>query len=287
MRKVMMAALFLTGHAFAQTIPNAGFETWASAGPFLAPTGWGVTPGVKQSTDAHSGSYALLCEVDTATNPMTSVLDTVPGIAYTGAQSMTPPMPGNNVGGFALASVPDSLTGFYKFQSSASDTFLITVSLYTWDTAMGARRITGSATFTSSTSDSAYFRFSVPITDSGTSYIPDSAIIIIAASNPRGKAHLGTQLLVDDLAFTMATTAVPQSAPKKEAITAFPNPFCNRIDVDAHGKAVRSMMLKNTAGQTLATTTTTTIDATLLPSGTYFVVVEDVDGITYSAEVLK
>ena len=286
MRKLMMAALFLTGHAFAQTIPNAGFETWASAGPFLAPTGWGVTPGVKQSTDAHSGSYALLCEVDTATNPMTSVLDTVPGIAYTGAQSMAPPMPGNDVGGFALASVPDSLTGFYKFQSSASDTFLITVSLYTWDTAMGARRITGSATFTSSTSDSAYARFSVPVTDSGTS-TPDSAIIIIAAANPHGKAHLGTQLLVDDLAFTMATTAVPRIAQKTEGITVFPNPFGDRINIDAHGKEVKNMILLSMTGQTLATTTDTTIDTTLLPAGTYFVVVEDVDGGTYTDEVVK
>ena len=286
MKRLLLALLLINTAAFSQSIPNAGFETWSASGPFLAPNGWGVSPGVKQSTDAHSGSYAMLCVVDTATNPMTSALDTLPGIAYTGAQSMTPPTPGSNVGGFAITSVPDSLTGYFKFRSPGNDTLLITASLYKWDAAAGSRHITGTATFTSSITDTAYSRFSVPLVDTSAS-LPDSAIIIIAAANPQGKGHLGTSLWVDDLAFTMTTTTLAQVVNITSQPILYPNPFTHQINLETHGTPIKHITLFNMAGQTVRSTTATTINTSLLQAGSYFVEMEDADGNRYTEKVVK
>src|SRR5262249_20573161 len=92
MKKLLfIACLLLSGNAFCQSIPNSSFETWATSGPFFAPTSWAVSPGVKQSGQAHSGSWAIQCTVDTFTNPFTSSLDTAAGTAYSGAMLMGPP----------------------------------------------------------------------------------------------------------------------------------------------------------------------------------------------------
>ena len=207
MKKILLfAALCISAPLFAQTIPNNGFETWAAAGPFMAPTGWAVSPGVRQSNQAHSGSWAVQCTVDTITNPATSTLDTVVGNVYSGAMTMGPPVPGTNLNGYAFTSRPDSITGFYKYHAMGPDTMIITVTLSKWNTATNFRDIVGKAVFVNGINDSVYKRFSTPL-QYGSALAPDTCVIQITAANPQAPKHMGTSAWADDLAFTNHSTA--------------------------------------------------------------------------------
>jgi len=282
---VLFTILFITTHAFAQTIPNPGFETWATSGPFLAPSGWGISPNVLQSTQAHSGSYALQCVVDTFTNPMTATLDTIPGVAYTGAQSMMPPGPGSTIGGYAFTGAPDSLTGYYKFQTLATDSFTISVILYYWDSSAGNRTIVGQSMFSSGRKDSLYSRFSMPVNYSS-STAADSALITIMSANPQSGAHLGTSLWVDDLAFISNTTAVTTIVNPGTTAKIFPNPFSDQLSV-LQNAGIKYVTLTNILGQEVLRGTTETLNTSGLTDGIYFITITSADGSVTTQKVIK
>ncbi len=289
MKKVLLSfVILISTQAIGQTIPNAGFETWVASGPFLAPDGWAVSPGVIKSTDAHSGSYALQCKLDTFTNPSTSVLDTITATAYTGAQTMGPPVPGSNIGGYAFTSRPDSLTGYYKYQKAPNDSFRISVLLCKKNTVTGGRDTIASALFTSGTAISTYTRFSMPL-----QYVraltPDTAVIQVLTANPQAPKHLGTSIWVDDLAFVTNPPAGVDNL--TEVITKpliYPNPFCDVLAVTpGSNAAILSMVLSNSVGSIIAHTKDKTLNTSDLPCGVYFVTILTDDGIKDTFKVIK
>ncbi len=289
MKKLLfIAALVVANNSFAQTIPNAGFETWAVAGPFNAPTGWAVSPGVRQSSEAHSGSWALQCTVDTFTNPFTSTLDTVAGIAYSGAMVMGPPSPGANLPGYAFTARPDSLTGFYKYHAFGLDTCSVMVQLSKWNSATSTRTSIATARFSSSINDSLYRRFSTNLVYTDTA-APDTCVIIItaAAGGPAPK-HMGTSVWADDLAFANRNTTGVTPLLTSNNFSVYPNPFTHTLNLNEAGniKAER-MQLTNLLGQVVLQTTTKTLNTGGLANGTYILQVLASDGSVASQKVVK
>ena len=278
----MAAALLLTTHAWAQ-IPEPGFETWSAAGPFLAPNGWGVSPGVTRSPDAYAGSWALQCKVDTFTNPFTSTLDTVAGTAYTGAMLTTPPAPGSLFGGFGFTGLPDSLTGYYKFQGAPGDSMLITAYASYWDTTTHSRQVLTQAMFTTGVTTATYQRFSVPFATFAFTHLPDTAFVQVSAANPQLPYHMGTSAWVDALNISLIPDAVNNV--QAAGFRIYPNPFANKITIE--GSNVTKATLFNILGQQVAESHTGTIDATNLPAGRYIVRLHATDGSVTTQQLIK
>jgi len=166
-------------------IPNQGFENWTGT----EPDGW-VTSNVSlvsvfpvtQTTDAHSGSYALRGDVIpfpfTAT-PYSPIIQTGPGAR-----------------GFAVSVRHAMVTGYYKFFPTGGDRLGLNFGMKSGGNfiAIGAQAIT--AVTSSWTQFAVTFNYSSPA-------IPDTCILQISIVGPitGNDYHIGSYFLVDDLAF--------------------------------------------------------------------------------------
>ncbi len=288
MKKLLLfAALFCAQQAICQTIPNNSFETWATAGPFFSPSGWAGGPGVKQSNQPHTGSWALQCSVDTITNPSTSTLDTVAGSTYSGAMTMGPPVPGAPLPGFATTSRPDSLTGFFKYHALGTDTCTIVATLSRWNTTSHVRETVGFALFTNGINDSVYKRFSVPLTYLLTA-TPDTCVVQVMCANQQAPKHMGTTVWVDDLAFANHSTVEVNTINTGNAAMVYPNPFSSILNVtESENAKIAAVELFNLAGQQILQTTGKTLNTSGLPNGNYFLSIRTNDGKTEVRQVVK
>lgn len=176
----------------AQTIPNAGFESWTGATP-NEPTGWGTAnallagfaiPGTAAG-DFNSGTKAIVLTTQNGGGPI------YPGVCATGTVTV------NGVkGGIPYTSRPTSLEGFAKYLPSGSDTANVVVIFTKWN---GTSRDTiGSGLLEITIGYSTFGAFSVPITFTNFQN-PDTCQIILASSDATGA--VGSALYVDDLSF--------------------------------------------------------------------------------------
>jgi hypothetical protein len=213
-KKLISAIAFIFGiiiSAGAQ-IPNPGFENWTSGDP----DGWvtsnvpalGLT-NVVQTTDKHSGSYALRGEV---VNFMTTLMGPV-----------TQSGPGGT--GFPVSERYLSLELYYKFTSVGGDKFGVNVSLEK----NGSPIAQGAVAIPSTVSS--YTHLSVPVTYT-TSDVPDAAIIQILIVGPVSGVdyHLGSEMFVDDLLFSLST-GVGNSSSSDLAGKCYPNPSSHSINI--------------------------------------------------------
>lgn len=286
MKKILASAALLCAlQSTGQTIPNAGFETWATVGPFLAPTGWATSPAVTQSSAAHSGSWALQCRVDTVTNPMTSTLDTVAATAYTGAATMgPPPLPGTSFGGFAYSAWPDSITGYYKYSAAPNDSFTILAQLCKWDATTHTRTIIKQARWTSAAAASSYTRFCLPLIAAGSATTPDTAFIQVFAADQQAPKHMGTSLWVDDLSFITLPNAVHQ-APALANTVVYPNPFTEKITVT--GTGIKTIIIRNAIGNSVITAANNVINTANLAPGIYYLTIINNAGEQTTKQIQK
>lgn len=224
MKKLLfLICLFASATGFSQTIPNAGFETWTQAGPFLAPSDWATSPNVSQSTLVHAGSYAALLYVDTITNPQTSTVDTIGGLMYTGVQTQgPPPPPGTSYGGFPYTGRPDSLGGWLQFISQQGDAFSVTVQLSKWNNTSGTRDIIGSATMSNTMDIPNYMYVNMGLAYAN-SETPDTAFIQFSVGD-QVQRHIGTSLWVDDLVFITNNANAIAGITSAQNVSIAPNP---------------------------------------------------------------
>jgi hypothetical protein len=209
---ILAFALSSTVPALAQ-IPNAGFESWGSAGP----DGWGTTfsiGNVSKSTTAHTGSSSIRGEV----------------VSFFGTALAPTAQSGVDAQGFPWTQRSGSLTGYYQFSpASASGDRLTFIVLLMKGGIGGTAVATGVVSITNAASS--WTSFSAPLI-----YVspatPDTAIISIALiGSGQGAAaspKVGSFYLADDLAFAGTASAVNDDAnlPRSFALEQnFPNPF--------------------------------------------------------------
>ena len=242
-----LCTLALLAHtAAAQTISNAGFETWATRDSVEAPTGWLNTDdvyayyynkptgsfdigAVTKSTDAHSGNYAA--KLTTTSVPLTNNSTAlVPGLLVLGAQAGKYNFLGIPVGGASYNKRPAQMQFSYKFSGVDADSALALVYLSSSSNGkpvvagIGGQYLAASAT---------YVTVNLPITyDPNNSTVPDSIHIIFASgysqhigSNFPTNVKAGSTLLVDDISLSgggvLATRA---DASTQAQLTVAPNP---------------------------------------------------------------
>ena len=266
--KTLFRSLALCGWATAissaQTIPNAGFETWAAGNPtdWLASNILTIYVPVTQSTGARGGSFAV----------QGTVVPTPTGTGYTPILAA-----GVDGGGFPINFRPEALHGWYKFSSDSGDAFSATLGLTKEGASIGA------GIFYSPTQYSAYSEFVVNVTYISDD-IPDEASILILIANSQ-PAHVGSSFTLDDLSFGPATTDVKEAGTGKPYSFAldqnYPNPFNPSTKIQFQIPEAQFVTLKvyNLLGQEVSTLVNEQLqggsyraefDGSNLPSGTYF-----------------
>ena len=241
-------------------IPNSGFENWTGGDP----DSWAssnVFPAglvnIFQTTDNHSGTYALKGEVvDFFGTNMAPIVQSGPGAA-----------------GFPITEQYRSFELYYKFTSSGGDKFSVNVGLEKNGTpiAQGAVAIP--------TTIGTYTFLSVPLTYM-IEDVPDLAIIQISITGPvtGPDVHVGSVMFIDDLAFSLET-GIDKPATPGLITKCYPNPASDIINIllnensgdvllkvfDTYGKEVKSMDCYQQNGNDVIL-----FSVADLPSGLYF-----------------
>ncbi len=230
---------------------NGGFEQWDSVdnGMFTnhVPTGWfefmnsiceseSLPWSVTQSTDAHSGSYAIqLKNIATSLNQTATLM----------TSSLSEE--GGMINKIPVSSRFTRLEGYYKYSTQETDTFNVMVLM------MKGEDFIGMADYKQSVNAANYTKFSIPIIyTSAAGIIPDSAIIMITAGSNENFRE-GSTLLLDDITFALNTGLNDTKDAFKADVSVYPNPASDYVNVAVkgatHGKV--KVELVNIIGQTL------------------------------------
>ncbi len=147
-----LAMVVMISAAFSQ-IPNSGFEQWAAGNPvgWATPNSPGFFVPITQSTDAHSGTYAVKGQV----------------VNFVGLAISPSLVSGDSLGGFSFNQRPAALQGYYKYSPVGGDLFFATAIFYSqgMGIAFGEILISNTATgYTQFTVNLDYFSNDLPDT---------------------------------------------------------------------------------------------------------------------------
>jgi hypothetical protein len=268
--------------AFAQALPNNGFETW-TVNPTPAydlPTSWNtlnsVTGGFGIITcfkaaavgDFHTGAAALKLVTKTVAGRV------VNGIATTGTID---PLKQSISGGIAYTGRPDSIVGYYKYTPANTDNGFVQMIL---TGAGGDTDTVGIATFnTPNTAVAAYVRFAAPFVYKSANAVAKSLCIISSSASATVQFENST-LFVDDLDLITKPTGVKQL--KSVNVTVGPNPTHDFVTVKNPEMANATLVIYDVTGRTmtqqLITNKSTTIYLNEYKNGMYFYSVSTVAG---------
>jgi hypothetical protein len=240
MKKILYAAFLLlfSQLANAQTVPNGGFDTWASPRTVETPTGWLTsddilsflngrplgtfnTGTVTKSTDVHGGTFAV--KLTTVTTPPTATnLAIVPGILVLGAKTGIYTLRGLPNAGSAYTTRPTQCNFYYKLSGPATDS--ASVLVYFTNTVNRAPNLLGYGLQFLRPTTGGYAAISVPIQyDPASTAAPDS-VHFQFSSGDANVLTAGTTLLIDDLSLGNTALAVRADASLQEQLTVSPNP---------------------------------------------------------------
>jgi hypothetical protein len=259
---VFLVFAFLFVNKICAQIPNSGFEQWSNGNP----DGWWTsnitTTNITQSTDAHSGSYAVRGDV---INP--------------GSGNIIPLLISGILAahGFPVSERYANLTGYYKLGVITTENLSVVIAMFKNGQAIG---VGGFQFFAAS----AYTLFTVPIFYSN-GETPDSCQISITIGNNTGQVNVGAYFLVDDLAFQGVATDVTEAnnqVPKTITLEQnYPNPFnpSTTIQFSIPEKSFVKLEIFNSLGDKISTLASEELNAgsynydwnaVNLPSGIYF-----------------
>lgn len=231
-------------------IPNPSFEQWQTRNlsivQFEEPVNWlsnnitfaftkPVYLPVKKTTEAHTGSYALLLQNVPDTNTQKQSAMIMSGTAnYLTQEYVTK---------FKLNTKPTSLDLYYKYLPVNNDSFFIQISTFK------NGDFVGDGTYSSKATQNTYAKISIPITYQDTNSIPDSANIIMYASSFMQVSE-GTKLYIDDLSFSNAASKV-EDISTVDLPKLYPNPTQSElyIEMDKIGAAKANIISLN--GETM------------------------------------
>lgn len=224
--------------ATAQTITNAGFETWATRGNAEAPANWLTfddilafeDPGyvyntgvVTKSTDAHTGSFAAKLTNTSFKDDNTGASFVQEGVLILGSKlGGSAYYEGYPIGGVPSTTRPVQFQFFYKLTGPASDVAIATVLLTKKSTTGGLPDIIGGGTLTLSPTTGGYTAVTanIPYTSSAT---PDS-IRMQFSSGTANNLAAGSVLLIDDVSLIGGALPVRADAGTQAQLTVSPNP---------------------------------------------------------------
>lgn len=224
---ILLPLMFVLTISKAQTIPNAGFETWTSMTGYDLPTGWDNLNTKTNSMSMYTCTKGTPGDPGTAYLKLTSKTigaNVVPGIAVCGVLDTATMQP---VSGFAYSMRPLHFTGNWQHMIFGSSQGSVSAVLTRWDTGLGQRVTVATANQTLSGMAMSWAAFSINFTymDSNN---PDTCIIVLMASGmtPTNNDYLW----VDNLAFSGFTGI--QEIGLNTPISIYPNPATDNLILD-------------------------------------------------------
>ncbi len=206
--------LAFTGPSISQAIPGGDMENWHST-TLSSPIDWFTFGnGISQSSDAHSGSYALsLMTTDQGSFPQISG-------ATTGQNSYG--------GGQPYTNTSDTLLGFYKYLTTGSDTASISVMVSANSSWVGGG-------FLSLPPTSVYTPIFLPFSSFST---PDTMKIdIYSSSYPFDSARIGSELIIDNLQLQSVITGLKDLRNHNSHLfSVYPNPVSDIARISYTGQ---------------------------------------------------
>jgi hypothetical protein len=245
-------------------IPNGGFENWGAMNPvdWWSSNNESLPVLISQSSDAHSGSYAVKMEAQIFFNIL------IPAQLLVGSE-------GN---GFPVSQRYEAVNFYYKFSPTTANAFFgVSVGMGLNDGVIGA------GGFTTSDEANSYTYVSVPITY-GTMEVPDVVIIsFVVGSEIQDPEAAGSYATVDDVSFGAATDVedANMNPEKYDLKQNYPNPFnpVTRIKYALKEKVQVVLKVYDLLGNEVATlvdgvkekgTHFVDFNSSSLSSGTYF-----------------
>jgi len=224
------------------TIPNNGFETWTDT---ITPGSWGTSnlslgflsfSPVTQTTDKHSGSYAMKLKT------INTSFGLLPGVATCGTLNLALH---TITGGVPTGGVkPASFSGAFKYNSVNGDTMLIIALLTRWN---GTSRDTlGRGGITVNQTVANYNVFNEPIQYQNPNLIPDTFNIIILSSAGAAPQENST-LYVDDLSFVGTLGEKMPLAMFMQKV--YPNPSDGLFNLTLGDESIYTVKVYNMMGQ--------------------------------------
>ncbi|MGD0339701.1 MAG: T9SS type A sorting domain-containing protein [Bacteroidota bacterium] len=260
-------------------IPNYGFEDWTTVGSYENPTGWatmnpycaGPFYSCTKSTDHYPvsvGNFSIRLENNTSLTQWTGGWSIA--ITDTMAYPFQPAFP--------IVGHPNSLCGYYKYNSLNNDSMFIRIVLFK------NRIMVDYFTFITGITTSTWTSFILPLTYSSA----DSATLCLSAfwgNRPTDGPNGNSVLYVDNLSFDNLITSVPLSSselPSKFNLAQnYPNPFnpSTTISFNLPSKSFVSLKVFDALGREVATIVSEELsagsytrqwNAAGIPSGIYF-----------------
>lgn len=241
-------------------IPNGGFEDWADHGNYTEPAGWLTYndvptvggPTVEAAAPGHPGNFHAL--ITTRQSP--GGIMAIQGWISAGSSS--------SHAGFPYTQRPAALTGQWQYNIQPGDTGQVLVAFSKWNGS--STEVIGQGTLEITGNISDWVAYSVPITYLSTE-VPDTAYIQIVSSINFGNPVIGSELRVDDLAFS-GVSAVGEQAGQPNPIVRI-TPYADRLLVNTPGAGVFEII--DASGRILAIhpiqQASTTLYTGQLPSG--------------------
>jgi len=225
----------------AQTIPNAGFETWSSMGTYNNPVGWDNLNMMTSSASVYT------CEKGTPGSPGTAYLKltsktisgmgVMPGVAVSGVIDQNTFQPKS---GFPFTAQPQSLTGKWQHMIYGNSQGFIDVKLTRWDATMNMRVNVAAGHVNLSGMAMSWANFTIPLTYTDFN-APDTCIIVMSASglNPTNLDYLW----VDNLAFAGSVTGIKENNSSSN-ILVYPNPASSILNINLSALKGKSSTIK-------------------------------------------
>lgn len=310
---LLLIALFIGSKSFAQTIPNAGLDSWTNLIFFYEPTGFVTsnyaslllgTGGLPTANVSRSSSIKLSGTYAAKLNSYAqNVGDTsgIPGLMITGELDLT------NAAikpGFPISNMrPESLKGYYRYEvGNRPDSGIVSVALTKYDTALGSLNVIGAGvSFLSATNT--FTEFNVPIIYTSEE-VPDTAILIFSTTSTvsldttaLSSAPINCTMYIDELSFVGNLMGV-QPIDKLIEAALYPNPSASELNVSFHQQNASEANVKliNIEGKVVYETTknlkagnqTLKLDVSNVNAGMYQVLILTADGtISKKVAVIK
>jgi len=283
MKKITTTAvlLLLAVWSNAQAIPNGGFEAWTNNIIYEDPNEWttlnffsafGLPVTVSSGTPAPEGSKYAHME----TTGSEAIGDTVAAIMFSGNLNLATQ---TGALGFPVSSMANFLTGKYRYSANDGNDLGAGGLFFTkWNTATNMQDTVGIGQLFFDTDQLTWTSFSIEVVPLS-ALVPDSCTIVFASSisdtpNP------GAYLDLDDLQFSQTSSVKETTASKQFVI--YPNPAEDvlNLDLTAFGENTRLKVSIITMNGALVSnesmmSTLQTIDISTLPTGAYFIRVDD------------
>ena len=233
MTKKLLFILTLTFavSAEAQNIPNAGFESWTAGFGYDDPNSWGTLNAasilglpisVTKSTERHGGSFSA--KVETMSTIDSSGQETPsPGFMFIGSVNI---FQGTGVFGTSFTAKPDSLVGWVKCNSVNGDTSGVVLQLTKWDAIAMTKEEIGFGVYSTTSSNSSFYRFSVPI-EYVSENTPDTMSVFVLSGN----GQIGSAIWVDDLSLIYNTSSIGEL--NGTSFEVFPNPVNDELSISS------------------------------------------------------